>query len=607
MGRQARINGARALLRALIVPVALAAALALPAAAEAIVGHVPGGPTVSYQPLRSSAKALAIPLDSFFSNLDYNGGPVMPQNINYVIFWAPAGSSPYPSDYQPGIERYFSDLAAASGTTENVESVAAQYNDSAGHFAAYSSHFGGALLDTDPYPASGCKRAAVCMTDAQLRTELVRFTHSHGLRADLEHEYFLLTPPGVESCFEAAGFVCSAGTVTGEFCAYHGAAMTSEGPLIYANDPYVTGLTGCDKPADHPNGSSDGALIGGLSHEHNESITDPLPNSAWADGAAGGSENGDKCRTFGAAEFGTPLGTAPDGSPYNQVINGDLYYYQQEWSNQTHQCLQRLSFSGLAPTASFSAGAPSGNEVSFDASASSAPGGVSRYEWQFEGGVNLPAPMETTVAKITHTFPGPGVYNVALTVLSADGTSTGTSQQVTVGTPPKPAVTKVSPVKGSAQGGYPVTLTGTGFGGATQVHFDNQSVPFVVESATTITVTAPEAAGGTGVFTVTGPGGTSASTLAGAFKFLPIVSGVSPASGPVLGGTLVTVTGAGFSTAAFGTVLKFGTSKGRSVSCSSNTQCTVLTPAHAAGSVDVSAVVGKVASTRGAADHFTFE
>src|ERR1700736_3531488 len=100
---------------------------------------------------------------------------------------------------------------------------------------------------------------------------------------DLAHEYFLLTPPKVEDCFEKAGFVCSAGTKpesVAVYCAYHGNSPLGEKELIYSNDPYVTGNLGCDD-GNHPNGSSaDGILQGGLSHEHDESLTDPEPNNA---------------------------------------------------------------------------------------------------------------------------------------------------------------------------------------------------------------------------------------------------------------------------------------------------------------------------------------
>ena len=56
---------------------------------------------------------------------------------------------------------------------------------------------------------------------------------------------------------------------------------------------------------------------------------------AWLD--ASGDEVADIC----AWNFGSPLGTALDGQPYNQLINGHEYELQQEYSNDGSQCLQR--------------------------------------------------------------------------------------------------------------------------------------------------------------------------------------------------------------------------------------------------------------------------
>src|SRR6516164_7389901 len=124
-----------------------ALAVAAPTASAVIV-HLANGRTLSYQPL--SSPSAVTPFDALFSNLDYNGGPVMASNTNYAVYWQPAGAPAYPSDYQAGINQYFTDLAHDSGGHENTDSVSAQYNDAAGEFANYNSHFGGGLLDTDP-------------------------------------------------------------------------------------------------------------------------------------------------------------------------------------------------------------------------------------------------------------------------------------------------------------------------------------------------------------------------------------------------------------------------------------------------------------------------
>jgi PKD repeat protein len=426
----------RWLLRALPAAMLAAALMAFFApGASAVIAHLASGRTLSYQPTRGATAARARPFDAFFSNLDYNGGPVMPANTNYTIYWDPAGApESYPAGYQAGVNRYLEDLQHDSGGTANVDSVSAQYNDASGQFANYQSHFGKGFIDEHPYPTSGnCTMATVCLTDAQIQAELTRFVKAEGLPTDLEHEYFLLTPPKVESCFEEASETeCSAGIPSGEFCAYHGNVQLPEGhELIYSNDPYVTGNGGCDD-GNHPNGPSDGALQGGLSHEHNESITDPLPNSAWTDFGGEVGEIGDKC----GGTRGEPLGTV-EGKTYNQVIHGHFYWYQEEWSNQGRACLQRLSFIGERPTAVFTAHPGAGNEMKFNAACSTAPGGVLRYNWQF----NAPAgskPSESAFATAAHTFPAPGSYTVALTVFSPDGTSTGTEVPIVVGAGARP-------------------------------------------------------------------------------------------------------------------------------------------------------------------------
>jgi hypothetical protein len=594
--------------RVAVQAVVLAAAVALLAgagSASAVIVHLRSGRTISYQPLRHAAPRT---LDEYFSNLDYNGGPVMASNTNYTVFWDPTGAAKYPTGYQAGVDRYLEDLAHDSGGHENVDSVSTQYNDSAGQFAEYSSQFGGELIDTDPYPANGCTQATICLTDAQLRTELTKFVKAHALPMDLGHEYFLLTPPKVEGCFEPAGFECSAGSKSPGYCAYHGSiAETGGGELIYADDPYVNANRGCDD-GNHPNGVSDSALEGGLSHEHNESITDPEPNSAWTDFGGIGGEVGDKCRTFEAAsEYGTPLGEEA-GKKYNQVVNGDHYWYQQEWSNQTDQCLQRFTLSGAEPTASFTSAPAGGDAVSFDASSSTAPGGVFRYNWQFnDGAAGQTFPVETSTPTVTHAFPKEGTFTVALTVFASDGTSIGTAHPVGVGALLTPTVTRVAPTKGPAAGGTSVTITGKNLATATSVHFGAVAASFTVKSNTSIVAVSPAGAVGITDVTVSTTSGTSPIVTADHFKYVPSVTEVSPNAGSIAGGNPVTITGSGFALGTTGTIIKFGGAKATNVNCTSSTSCTVTAPKHIAGTVDVIATVEKVASVKSPpADQYSY-
>jgi hypothetical protein len=331
----------------LVVLVALALLAASAANASAVIVRL-HDQALSYEPPPGRAQGQGQAEPSSSKPVTYHGGPVMPSNTNYALYWDPEGGPEYPAGYESGLDRYFEDLAHDSGGVQNIDSVLTQYKDAAGEFANYSSHFGGALIDTDPYPADGCSAAPICLTNEQLRAEITKYVEAHKLPMDLQHEYFMLTPPGVESCLEAKGHECSAGTKHASYCSFHSYIKVSSAVIIYANNPYVDG-TNCDVGEEHPNDNpSDATIGGGLAHEHAESVTDPELN-AWYDSKD--EEVADKCRTFKeATEYGTPLGKAPDGSNYNQVINGDLYWYQQVWSNETDECEQRAAKAAPPPT-----------------------------------------------------------------------------------------------------------------------------------------------------------------------------------------------------------------------------------------------------------------
>jgi hypothetical protein len=111
---------------------------------------------------------------------------------------------------------------------------------------------------------------------------------------------------------------------------------------------------------------------------------------------------------------------------------------------------------------------------------------------------------------------------------------------------PTPRLTGISASSGPATGGTSITITGTGFTGATSVHFGAAAATsFAVASSTSITAVSPAEPGGTVDVTVTNAGGTSATSSADRFTFVatPTVTGVSPNSGPLAGGNWVTVSG----------------------------------------------------------------
>ena len=268
--------------------------------------------------------------NSFFSgnNLSYHNGPVMLTNKVYAIYWAPGGNG-IAAGYDTVINKFFADLAAAQNSTTNVYGIDSQYYNSARQHIANSSSVGGSYLDTQGLPQSGCSDAGLpCLTDAQLQSEIQNDVAINHWTVNSSSFFVLLTGEGIGSCFDSSSSSCA----FTQYCAYHGAIGSGSSALMYANMPYAdTDPSACDA-GESPNANpAADAEINLLSHEHNETITDPQLN-AWYDRR--GNEIGDKC----AWNFGTLSGST--GAEYNQTINSDHYFMQQEWSNKISGCAQ---------------------------------------------------------------------------------------------------------------------------------------------------------------------------------------------------------------------------------------------------------------------------
>ena len=172
-------------------------------------------------------------------------------------------------------------------------------------------------------------------------------------------------------------------------------------------------------------------------------------------------------------------------------------------------------------------------------------------------------------------------------------------------TTPVPTVTNVNPTSGPTAGGTSVTITGTNLSGATSVHFGATAGAITSNSATQVVATSPAGGAGTVDITVTTGGGTSATSSADHFTYTtpaPTVTNVNPTSGSTAGGTSVTITGTNLSTA---TSVHFGATAG-AITSHSATQVVATSPAHAAGTVDVTVTTGGGTSATSSADHFTY-
>ncbi|WP_201295394.1 MULTISPECIES: IPT/TIG domain-containing protein [Nocardia] len=186
-----------------------------------------------------------------------------------------------------------------------------------------------------------------------------------------------------------------------------------------------------------------------------------------------------------------------------------------------------------------------------------------------------------SATQVTAVAP-PGSGTVQVTVTTPAGTSNGVAYTyITV-----PALTTVTPSSGPAAGGTTVTLTGTNLTGTTAVTFGaTAAASFTVNSATQVTAVAPPGSGTVQV-TVTTPAGTSNGV---AYTYIPVsaptLTSVTPGSGPAAGGTTVTLTGTGLSSA---TSVRFGATAASFTGVSA-TQITAVAP-PGAGTVQVTVI-----------------
>ncbi|HSR94068.1 MAG TPA: PKD domain-containing protein [Solirubrobacterales bacterium] len=412
---------------ALLIALATLAAWATPATAV-ITGSTSG--RVSYLPLNEAATLQGAAPKRFTPPtgaeppLVWHGGPVMHSQESFAIFWAPSGFAFLPG-YTAAIEDFLKNVAADSGRPTNVYSVSAQYDEGGTGHATYSDSYGGSVIDTHAYPTSGTcppysgfgESFTACISDERLEEEVQTVVGEEGWPHGLAAEYYVVLPPEAGSCIKEGGeFFC----FDEEFCAYH--SVTSAPQTVYANISYSPGdPEGCgveEYPNGHANGNVDDTLSS-LSHEANESITDPTLE-AWFDEA--GFENGDECRNS-SDDYGVPLG-GPADALFNQSIGTGSYYLQREWSNDIEDCAQRVE--PATPAIADPGLAVPGQTVAFNGGGSLlGSGGIVSYEWDFgDGGT-------ASGENPSHAF-AQGAFNVTLTVKDDGGFEYSTSRKIEV-------------------------------------------------------------------------------------------------------------------------------------------------------------------------------
>lgn len=297
------------------------------------------GVNASHEPPYGGAPPL------LFHGGDVMGNPSVGSHVVVTpIFWSPGGFTFDPS-YESIINQYLNDVAADSGKSTNVFSTIAQYPGANGAFS-YNISTGTPIIDTSTAYGTECTPDAgaiyndnsgysACVDDHEIIQEVRALTTALHLPWDLAHIYPVFLPKGVESCFYKDGHKHQACTInptpSAAYCAYHsafnrdyahmGVYAAMPYPVLYSPVGYTCGVN--PLPTIHGNIDAD-AEISPLSHELSEAFSDE-DGLEWNDQV--GFENGDDC----AYIYGPTLGTG--GNRYNQVINGDHWLTQEEFSN----------------------------------------------------------------------------------------------------------------------------------------------------------------------------------------------------------------------------------------------------------------------------------
>jgi hypothetical protein len=211
-------------------------------------------------------------------------------------------------------------------------------------------------------------------------------------------------------------------------------------------------------------------------------------------------------------------------------------------------------------------------------------------------GQKLATVTASTPTSVTVTSPaGSGLVETTVT------TTGGTSNPLDFFYASPPFVASISRVSGPLAGGNTVTLSGANLSTATAVGFGAESATPTVVNDNLISVVVPAGtdAGSVSV-SVTTAGGTAGCPDSYRYVDAPTIGTISPTSGSTAGGTVVLVPGTNLSTT---TSVTFGATLA-SFTVISDTQVSVSTPPHAAGTVDV--VVTNVGGSATSVGGFTY-
>ncbi len=197
---------------------------------------------------------------------------------------------------------------------------------------------------------------------------------------------------------------------------------------------------------------------------------------------------------------------------------------------------------------------------------------------------------------------------VHVVVVNDGGTSSTSPSDQYLPTEPRPAVTGVAPGSGTTGGGTALTITSTGFTGASAVLFSTiGTTNFTVVLVLPDHGDQPAACGRDRDDNIKNPVRYERGGRRGPVHLRGAREGdraLSQSSGPTAGGQTVTITGTGFTGAA--EVLLSSTTPAASFTVNSDTSITAVTPRRAAGPVNVYVRDGAGNSGASTASRYTY-
>jgi PKD domain len=430
--------------------------------------------------------------------LCYHGGPVVHRNEVFALSWDPQRT--YWQTTRGYVEQFLGNVANGSGSLASPFAETPQYQDASGR-ALNASKYGGGCVDFGVtggatcrfgssnssvagtnYPTSGnCPTTGsswiftgstgygsnfTCLTDAQIQSELSTVISETGIVGLTQPGYTpvvtLLMPPGVETCLDSAGTLCSANsTASGKFCSYHSQVNVGGTEVAYVVQPW-TPYTGCDEsglpPLKNPTPqqvSNDAGLrlVSPLSAGLHAAIVNPALNAWYAQSGYEINDNG------GCAPFGLNFDTV--------TVGASSYVIQREFNNGAALAFDPNTYFGCVPTVILTptfvvpSAVNQGDTVEFDGSATASTLVVSKdnYQWNFGDGTTAAGPS------VEHVYATGGTYTVTLTVTDRGGNVQTSSQPIQVlganGQPVTPSSspsTSSSSSSGSGKSALQVTL-----------------------------------------------------------------------------------------------------------------------------------------------------